>query len=377
MKIRISTAILTEKLYRVQGIASAKSTSPILNHVLFEARDNEIKIAATDNDISIEETFLSEVEIPGAIALPSKNFFEIIKALPPGEMTLKLLENNRVEIKAGKSQFKLVGLSKEEFPTLPLAENSQKHSLLARDLVGMIDKTIYCTSNDEARFNLGGIFWHATRDTLGESLIRFVATDGHRLAICEKKMALQEGFFETSAIVSKRTMSEIRRIASTFPLDDDDFRIEYSFSQNHAYFRIGSVQMSARLIEGDFPDYKQVLPKNHDKVLRASKQELVEALKRVILLSPDKSYSVKFKIVPGSLTIESQNPALGEALQEIDINYEGPDISIGFNAHYLIEALQMVSEGGVRMELFDHISPNVIRPLENSDYLAVVMPMRI
>jgi DNA polymerase-3 subunit beta len=370
MKFITNASSLTEHLYRVQGVASAKSTMPALSHVLLRADGQQLKLSATDLDLAIEDFVGVNVEQAGAVALPAKSLFEVVKTLPAGDVTLTLLDNQRVEIKAPKATFKLMGVAASEFPAIPQVSEAQSIELPAREIARMIDGTIFCVSTDDARYNLTGIYWEVLQSGRG---LRFVATDGHRLALMERGFDQEVNM--KPVIVPKKALIELKRLIGSSP--NDELKVRCSFSDNHVVFGVGDVKLSSRLIEGQFPDYEQVIPKNPANIVKASRAELSEALKRVSIMSPDKSFGIKLHFAPDLVRVESQNPALGEAVQEIDVEYQGPEITIGFNAHYLLEVLSQVSEGGVRIELSDHLSPALIRPIESRDLLGVVMPMRV
>jgi DNA polymerase III subunit beta len=371
MKFTANAGTLAEHLYRVQGVASAKSTMPALTHVLLRAEGQHLRLAATDLDLAMEDSLPVNIASPGAIAVSAKHLFEVVKALPSsGDVTVVLGEQNRVEVKAHKAQFKLVGVNASEFPAIAAVSTKDQLEVSARELARMIDSTIFCVSTDDARYNLTGIYWEAIRDG---SALRFVATDGHRLAVIERDLATHATF--KPVIVPKKALIEIKRLLGSNPAEE--LVVKCGFSDNHAVFTIGEVTLSSRLIEGQFPDYEQVIPKSSPNVVKVAKSELGEALKRVSLMSPDKSFGIRFHASNGNVRIESQNPTLGEAQQEVDVEYEGPDVTIGFNAHYLLDILSQVSEGGVRIELSDHLSPALVRPIEARDFAGIVMPMRV
>ncbi len=369
MKFTANAGTLAEHLYRVQGVASAKSTMPALTHVLLRADGQQLRLAATDLDLAMEDSLSVSVTAPGAIAVSAKHLFEVVKALPPSaEVTLSLNDQNRVEVKAHKALFKLVGIAAAEFPAIAAVSSREHLEVPARELARMIDSTLFCVSTDDARYNLTGVYWEAAN---GGKVLRFVATDGHRLAMIERELG---HLAFKPVIVPKKALVELKRLLGA---GTEDLVVKCGFSDNHAVFTVGDVVLSSRLIEGQFPDYEQVIPKSSPNVVRIAKAELSESLKRVSLMSPDKSFGIRFHASKGGVRIESQNPALGEAQQEIDVEYDGPDVTIGFNAHYLLDILGQVSEGGVRIELSDHLSPALVRPIEARDFAGVVMPMRV
>lgn len=368
MKLKANTQAWVEHLYRVQGITSGKTTMPSLAHVLLRAEGNEVVLQATDLDLALEDRLTAEVSEPGTVALPAKNLFEVLKTLPSGEVTISLGENQRVDVRAQKTHFRLVGLAAKEFPALPSATATEWLEVGARDIAEMIDSTLFCVSTDDARYNLSGIYFEAAPG----DVLRMVATDGHRLAMIEREMGSK--LHDKGVIVPRRALVELRRVLGS-PAKED--RLTYGFSDNHAVFKFREVTLTSRLIDGQFPDYEQVIPKNSSKQVKVARQELAEALRRVSLLSPDKSFGVKLELGENTIRVTSQNPTLGEAEQEVSAEYTGPALTIGFNAHYVLEALSMVVEGGVVLEMSDELSPALLRPLESKQFAAVVMPMRI
>jgi len=371
MHVQIQSQEFTEVLFNVQGVASGKTTIPIYSHVLLKTEGDYLRVYATDNDLGIDCLIPIQVRKPGSIALPAKNLFEIIKSLSSQSIELIEIENHYVEIKSGKTRFKLVGLSPEDFPALsyPKTDNAVDFSVL--DIKDLIDRTVYSTSQDETRYNLSGTLWQVIEETF----LRAVATDGHRLSYYQVKLKDQISF--PSIIIPKRTLLEIKRIISSLKEESKEHLIQCQFSAQQIVFRFKNIVLSSRLVDGSFPDYNLVIPKQNDKTIRVSRTELMDALKRVSLLTTDKSQVVRFDISSSVMQVKSQNPALGEAQQEVSVDYEGPDIKIGFNAHYLLDALSCIQEGGVQLEMNHPLSPCQIQPIENKNFLAIVMPIRL
>ena len=371
MKMTIQTAELSRALYRVQGIADRKSTMPVLAHVLLEAsQDGGLTVSATDLDVGLSGTYKAEVASPGAVAVNAKQLYEIVKSLPTESIQLTKQDNNWIEMKAGSSRFKLVGMAADEFPALPTQGQTKKFSLPATALAQMIDRTIFCVSTDDNRHNLGGIYCESP----AANTLRMVATDGHRLAMSEQHfdgpIAVDKG-----VIVPRKGFQELKRVLTDTSETID--KVEVGFSANSGVIKAGSVILSTRLVEGQFPDYQQVIPKAGSKTIKIGRNAMSEALRRVSILSQSRSYGVRLTFRDGSMDMLAEDPELGEAHETIEIDYKGPDLTVGFNARYLLDVLSLIHDEGITIELSDDLSPAVVKPLEEKGFLAVVMPMRI
>lgn len=370
MKLTMRTEELSKALYRVQGIADKKSTMPVLAHVLLEAKANgQVLVSATDLDVGLSGEYQGEVEEPGAVAVQAKQLYEIIKTLPADRTELHRQDNNWIEVKSGSSRFQLVGMAADEFPALPTHSEIETFSVPAKDLVQLIDRTLFCVSTDDNRHNLGGVYCESPK----ANVLRMVATDGHRLAMAEDKLdgpvKLQQG-----VIVPRKGFQELKRVLSDA---DGVSTVELGFSGTNGLLKAGSVVLSTRLVEGQFPEYDQVIPREADKEVKISRTALAEALRRVSLLSQNRAHGVRLNLSASTLELVAEDPELGTAQESLDVEYKGADLTIGFNARYILDVLSHMSDEGVRLELSDDLSPGVIKPLEQPGFLAVVMPMRI
>jgi len=371
MKMTVRTAELTRALYRVQGVADKKSTMPILAHVLLEATsDNRLTVSATDLDVGIAGTYAAEVKIPGAVAVHARQLFDIVKSLPGESISFERQDNFWVELASGSSRFRLVGMAPDEFPALPAYGDVKTFKLPAATLTEMIDQTIFCVSTDDNRHNLSGVF--CTRPD--ESTLRMVSTDGHRLALSERQLASEMPAGE-GVIVPRKGFQELRRVIADSAEKLDE--VELGFSQNSGLLRAGAVTLTTRLVEGQFPDYEQVIPREATKRVRIPRAPLAEALKRVSLLSQARGHGVRVTLSSGKVELVAEDPELGEARETLDASYEGEGLTIGFNARYLLDVLALVHDTEVLFELTDDLSPGVVKPGDKSGFLAVVMPMRI
>lgn len=371
MKMSLRTAELARALYRVQGIADKKSTMPILAHVLLSASDKGLTVSATDMDVGLSGTYEAQVKTPGAVAVHAKQLYEIVKSLPQaGTVELERQDNHWVELRSGASRFRLVGMAADEFPALPTHSQTKPFVIAAQDLLRMIDRTIFCVSTDDNRHNLSGIYCESPRP----KVLRMVSTDGHRLAWAEHEFE-SDVKIERGVIVPRKGFQELRRVLADSV--ENISEVELGFSGTSGVLRAGSVTLSTRLVEGQFPDYEQVIPKNAEKLAKMNKGQFAEALKRVSLLSQGRAYGVRLVFEQGRLELVAEDPEFGDAHETIDLDWKGDKLSIGFNARYILDVLQLVPEEGVVFELSDDLSPGVLRPLEDRGFLAVVMPMRI
>jgi DNA polymerase-3 subunit beta len=373
MELQIGTDEFSRALYRAQGIVEKKSTMPILGSVLLEAQEGDrLRVSAFDLEIGVQTSHPAEVRKVGAVAIKHKELYDIVRSLPEKNLVLKREANNRVKLTCGAAEFNIVGQPAEDYPPFPRAENVPMVKIDPSALSEMIEKTQFAISADETRHNLNGVYFEAGEN----NVIRMVATDGHRLSMVQR--ALAEPFaLKRGVIVPRKGLLELRRL-----LDEEGGEAQLGFTETSGVFRRGDVTMVMRLIDGAFPDYQQVIPKEAERVITIDRPRLLDTLKRMSLLSSDRSTNaVRLELSQGMLKVSSQNPDLGDAKEEIPISYEGPALAIGFNARYLMDVLQVVDTAQVSVELADELSPGVVKPAgdpgEGARYTAVIMPMRI
>ncbi|MEM6558560.1 MAG: DNA polymerase III subunit beta [Myxococcota bacterium] len=369
MKMTLRTAELARALYRAQGVADKKSTMPILAHVLLSADDSGLTVSATDLDVGLSGSYSADVHEPGAVAVHARQFYDVVKSLPSEHVEFERQDNHWVEVRSGSGRFRLVGMSADEFPALPSSGETQTFAISSSLLEAMIDRTIFCVSSDDNRHNLSGIYCESPKP----NMLRLVATDGHRLALAEHEfdhpIPIQSG-----VIVPRKGFQELKRVLADA---EDGQDAEIGFSGSSGVLRAGNVELKSRLVEGQFPDYSQVIPEQATKRVKIPRKAFSEALKRVSLLSQSRSYGVKMTFEEGELKLLAEDPEFGEAHESLPVEIEGEPLTIGFNARYLLDVMNHVSEETVFFDLSDELSPGVIRPGEGSDFLAVVMPMRI
>jgi len=355
-------------LYWSQGIVERRNTMPILANVLIEARNGAIHLTATDLEVGIRGKLEGQVARDGLVTVSAKKLYEIVREAPDETLQLKRLENEWVEIKSGKSVFKIVGLDAREFPQFPKFEGEKLSSLPAKVLREMIERTIFSVSSDETRYNLNGVFVEQVKD----GMVRMVATDGHRLALIERgigSFGLNKG-----VILPRKGLAELRRLLE----GAEEGEVSVGFKENMGLVLKENVELFMRLIEGDFPDYSKVIPKDNPQLARLELNDFLHALRRVSILSSERYKGIKMELKTGKASISASNPELGEAVEEIDIDYQGKALTVGFNARYLIDVLTVIGEGGdIELALKDDVSPSILRKGNDEGYLYVIMPMRL
>jgi DNA polymerase-3 subunit beta len=376
MELKIGVTELAKALGRSQGIVEKKSTMPILSHVLLEAKKGtELVVSATDLDLAVSSEHACEVLKEGAVAVSARHLYEIVRALPEQSVTLRKAQNNYLEVRSGPSEFRIVGLPAEDFPALPKFDKVPFADVKAEVLLEMIERTFFAVSTDETRYNLNGVYFEPSGETL-----RLVATDGHRLSLVERDLGVTFGGLKRGVILPKKGLQELKKLlGEAVESGEEKPEAKLGFVENSAIFRRPGVVLVMRLIEGLFPDYKQVIPKTGEKQFRIGAGRFLETLRRISLLSSDKAHAVKLELSKGLLRVLSQNPDLGDAKEEVPVEYEGEPLKIGFNARYIMDVLGVVKSKDVVFELADDLSPGVLKGGDEADqgFTAVVMPMRI
>ena len=371
MQFFINRDTFLSGLMKVQGIIEKKHTIPILANVLIEAKNNEITITATDLEVGLKSKYPAKILNEGKITVSAKKMFEIIKELPDKEIEFSSKNNFWVEIKCHKSIFNLVGLSPDEFPKFPYVESSD-NNILKTTLSEMIEKTLFSVSNDETKFNLTGIYIKSNIVDNINKLI-FVSTDGHRLSLIQRNIENKlDNKYSEGFILPKKGIIEIKKLMET--MDDN---IIMGISDNNFSISNKNTTLIMRMVDGDFPDYNRVIPDKGKNYAIIDKNLFLHALKRISVLSSEKSKGVKINLNKDLLLLTSSNPDLGDAKEEINIDYNGDDISIGFNAKYIIEILQVIKNENIIFNLKDDISPGRINPEGDEDHISVIMPMRL
>jgi DNA polymerase-3 subunit beta len=372
MEFRIDKETFLKALQKVQGIVERRNTMPILSNVLIEASPERLHITATDLEVGMRSSYPTDVVKEGKITVSAKKVYEIIKELSDEKILFSTKENDWVEIRSGKAHFTIVGLSSDEFPYFPKVNDDSFIRLGSAILREMIEKTSYAICHDETKYNLNGILVKAVEEK-GRTLLRMVATDGHRLSIAEKEIS-GTGSRELSKgiIFPKKGIFELKKMT-----EEEDEDILLGFMDNNAVIKKGNTVVVMRLVDGEFPDYTKVVPVNNTRTVRANRETLLHSLRRMAILSSEKFKGIKFDIKPGLMEISSSNPELGEAREELEIEYAGESLTSRFNARYMIDVLSVLEETSVELLFKDELSPSILKPADAAGFLAVIMPMRL
>ena len=370
MEFSVKKFDLLEELSLTQGVVERKTTIPILSNLLCEAKGNRLTITATDLELSIRTSCEAKVKKDGSGTIPAKKLLELVRLLPDEEIRFKLLENHWVQVTCDRKNYKLVGMSKDNFPALP----EFPHALVripAKLLASVIAKTTFAISLEESRYTLNGALL-----VLKPASLTMVATDGHRLAMVEVDHKFEGLTSETRVLVPKKAMNEVQRLAAE---SGDDAVVEFGQDESHLFFQFGGRLLTSRKLTGQFPNYEAVLPREVNKTVVLERSELQDALRRVSQLADQRSHAVKFVLAKEGLEISASSPEYGEAKEAIEKEFKGDPIAIGFNAQYLLDFLAAAADGPISFELKDDQSAGQLRPLgdESSRYRYVVMPMRI
>src|SRR6204780_1761515 len=367
MEFSVKRSDLLDELELTQGVVERKTTIPILSNLLVEAKGSRLTLTATDLELSIRTSCDAKVKKEGAGTIPAKKLFELLRLLPEGEVKFKLLENHWVHIISDRRNYKLVGMSKDNFPALP----EFPHALVkipAKLLAAVIAKTTFAISLEESRYTLNGALL-----VLKPTSLTMVATDGHRLAMVETDHKFEGFTSETRVLVPKKAMSEVQRLAAE---SGDNDVVEFAQDESHLFFQFGGRLLTCRKLTGQFPNYEAVLPRDVNKTVTIERSELQDALRRVSQLADQRSHAVKFMLAKEGLEISASSPEYGEAKEVIEKEFKGETIAIGFNAQYLLDFLAAAADGPISFELKDEQSPGPRPPTgdEPSRYRYVVMP---
>ena len=371
MEIRVRREDLLRGLHLVQGVVERRSPQPILAHVLIEPEDKGIAVSATDMDIGFRGHVDSIVTKPAPITASARKLYEIAREVGSDEVVVRSVADGWLEVLAGRSKFKVVSLDPGEFPELPLREPAPKGATIrvaAGTLREMIDRTIFSVSTDETRYNLSGVFMEAA----DKGTLRMVATDGHRLALIDRSVAGLK--MPRGVIMPRKGLVELRKI-----LDDAEVAdVGLVVGEREIRVELEGVSFFMRLIEGEFPNYNQVIPKESSKKAVVQRDDFLAALRRTSLLANERSHGVRVGIAPGKLTLAASNPDQGEASEDIEASYNGDAVQVGFNSRYLLEVLNVHAQGDtVEIGLTDEVGPGVLKAAQDPDYTYVLMPMRL
>jgi DNA polymerase-3 subunit beta len=370
MEFSVTKSALLNELTTTQGVVERKTTIPILSNILVEAKGTRLTITATDLELSIRTSCEVKIKKEGAGTIPAKKLLELVRLLPEGEIKFRLLENHWVEIISDKKKYKLVGMARENFPALP----AMPHPLVklpAVTLQSLIAKTKFAISMEESRYTLNGGLLILKPDT-----IAMVATDGHRLALAETSQKLSGLNGEVKVLIPKKAMDEVEKLSSTA---GSDAQLDFAKDESHLFFQAGHRLLISRILTGQFPNYEAVLPRENNKTVVIERSELCDAVRRVSQLADQRSHAVKLAVSNEGIEISASSPEYGEAKENIEKEYAGDPIAIGFNSSYMLDFLAAAADGPISIELKDEQSAGQMRPLadESYRYRYIIMPMRI
>ncbi len=364
MKFTISQEAFAEGLQNAVSAVNPRSTLPILSNVLLQASDGELVLTSTDLDFTVRTKVAAKVGKSGSTTLPARRLSTLVKDLPKTDIEVEVDSKSMATLKSGAGVYKIFGMPEAEFPGLPAFEGAVEFKLKAADLKDGLRKTHYAISLDETRYVLNGIFFSFKGDKL-----TLVATDGRRLALAEVNDLEIPPSQEREFIVRTKAISELMRALK------DDGEVVIRLAQNMVQFDCGPTTLISKLVEGNYPNYVQVIPTKVNERVTVERETLLNAVRRVSLLNTEKTASVRLNFSKGKIEITSNTPEVGEAREEMAVNYKGKDISIAFNPEFLMAPLRYLSEDEVHFELIDDISPGVIKI--NAPFVYVLMPMRV
>jgi DNA polymerase-3 subunit beta len=366
MKIIVSKDEILAKLSNIQSIVEKRNTMPILSHFLLDAGKSGSSITATDLDTALKEPLRITVEKEGKICIPARKMFEIVREVE-GDLTCETVDDQWLKVKVGAGNFRLACLAPKEFPAWPGMEDMEEFTVSGKVLSELIEKTVYAAGESDTRYTLNGLLFHVPAG----DRITVVGTDGHRLALITR--GIEGGVKEEKKlIIPRKAAVELGKL-----LDKGAENVKVTLCKNHVLFSVGDIQFLTRLIEGTYPNYEQVIPSSNDKMILVDRAQFLKTARRVAIMSRERSNAVKVDISGGLLALSSSNPDLGEARDEISVDYKGDELSLGFNAKYLIDILEAMESDKIRMELQAPLSPVLLKEENDADYLCVIMPMRI
>ncbi len=371
MEIIVSKNDLQKELTATQGVVERKTTIPILSNFLFEAAGDKLSITATDLDLSLRTSCSAKVKKEGSCTVPARKLYDYVKLLPEGEISIKMLENHWVAIRSGRSNTKMVGMARANFPALPHFPGADIVKIPAPILRTLIAKTIFAISNEESRYTLNGALMVLKPDS-----ITMVATDGHRLAHIENSKAKFKVSGEMKTLVPKKAMAELNTLLQLGEAEE----VEFARDESTLFFRVGSRLLTSRQLTGQFPNYEAVLPRENNKIVTVKSEELAGAIQRVAQFADERSGAIRMRLDKNEIKISSSSTETGESEDTIETAYNADAVTIGFNSQYLLDFLKVSSGGEVRMELKDSQSAGQLRPdvkEEDYQYRYIVMPMRI
>ena len=373
LEITVSRAELLRELTAAQSVVERKTTIPILSNFLFEAADDTLTITATDLDQGVRTSCAAKVKKPGACTIPARKLYDYIKLLPEGDISIKLMDNHWVQIRAGRSNTKMVGMARANFPMVPGFPTTGAFKIAAASLRNMIAKTIFAISNEESRYTLNGALLVLKAESMA-----MVATDGHRLAHIEKLGETLEGVTgEKKTLIPRKALSELWSLLNTTEVES----LEFADDEQTLFFRVGGRVLTSRKLTGQFPNYEAVLPRDNNKFVIVRSEDLMAAIQRVAQFADERSGAIKIRLETNELKLSSSSTDSGESEDSIETPYNYDPLVVGFNSQYLIDFLKAIgTTGEVRLEFKDAQSAGQMRPEDSTEdvkYRYILMPMRI
>lgn len=370
MKLTIQSHILRDAINKVLSVVDKKNSRPILTNCLLRTQGQKLELIATDLEVSAKIILNAKIEKEGSFCINSKNISDILRELPNEELHLGVDSNNLLNLNCKNINYSLLITSADEFPQLNFQNQSTEFRIKTKQVSHIINKTQHAISTDETRLYLNGIYLQ-----LSDSKLRSVAIDGHRLALVDTHEFIGENKYLTDGvIVPRKGINELKKIADTYPEDEVTISLDDSFmfvNARNEYF------LSIRLIAREYPKYQTVIPSKTSNRFHIDRNAILNAVKRIKILSNEKTNGVKLNIAPGELTISTNHPALGQANEKLPIDYEGKATEIGFNAKYLVESLSVLNETDVTFEFNNELSPVVIKADDLPEFLGIIMPLKL
>jgi DNA polymerase-3 subunit beta len=369
MQLNINRNIFLDGIQKTLGIVEKKTTLPILNNLLLKAEKNKLKIIATDREISLLSDYDAEIKEGGEITISAKKLYEMVREIQ-GETINLVCSNNVVKISCQRAMYKIPGLPAEDFPDVSDERNIQFYNVQGAIVKDLINKTSFAMALDEMRKNLNGVLLESITDG-ADNLLRMVATDGHRLAMA--KSVFKEPLLATGKgiIIPRKGLMEIKKIV------DEEENVKIGLNKNMFIVKTENTILKVSLVDGDYPDYKRVIPIEKGISIILDKESFLHALRRMNVVSSERYGGVILAFSEGKLTLNSTNLDVGEATEEIDITYAGEDVDVGFNVNYLIDAIAVINQDKILMEVGLGIKPSVIKQTQGDEYICIVMPLKI
>jgi DNA polymerase-3 subunit beta len=372
MELKIDREVLLEGVQRTLGIVEKRTTMPILNNVLVKAANNRIRIAATNREISLIADYDAEIIDPGEITLSARKLFEMLREIQGDVLHISMNDTNLIHISCGKTNFRIPGISAEDFPKIDEEEEISFFRIKGSILLDMISKTFFAMSTDETRVNLNGTLFEVEKND-ERFLMKMVATDGHRLALASMDAGMEDFFpLEKGVIIPRKGIAEIRKIIET-----DDKDLEIGSRQGFWIIRKDNIVLKVSLIDSEYPDYKRVIELEEGVAIELEREQLLRSLKRMGVISSEKYSGVKVRIQGNKILLNSNNPDIGEASDEIEIPEGHKEFEVGYNVRYLIDAVEAITDKSVVLELREGLKPGAIRPGEGDGYICVIMPLKM